>query len=75
MGKVWKWGKGEQHDQQGTSCPSLGKIWWWFRWEMKQCAREKWVVSTGLAAASVCVRRDKVGVKIRAKEMSKITLV
>lgn len=42
---------------------------------MKQCAREKWVVSTGLAAASVCVRRDKVGVKIRAKEMSKITLV
>lgn len=42
---------------------------------MKQYAREKWVVSTGLAAACVCVRRDKVGVRIRVKEMSKITLV
>lgn len=42
---------------------------------MKQCAREKWVVSTGLAAASVCMRKDKVGVRIRAKEMLKITLV
>ena len=42
---------------------------------MKQCAREKWVVSTRLAAASVCMRKDKVGVRIRAKEMLKITLV
>lgn len=35
---------------------------------VKQCAGEKWVGAIGLPAACVCVRRSKVGVRMRAKQ-------